>query len=127
MRQQSFTHHYLPQFYLRPWASADGLICEFRWPHSLLEARRKSPKATAHERHLYTVTGLPPEQQSVLEDEFFRMTDQTAYDALSFILANLDGTADMPSKLRSGLMVAGPPSIANTASAPKDDSALAID
>ena len=102
MRQQSFTHHYLPQFYLRPWVGADGLMCEFSRPRSLLEARRKSPKATAHERHLYTVTGLPPEQQGVLEDEFFRMTDQAAYDALSFMLANLDGTADMPSKLRSG-------------------------
>ena len=102
MKQQSFTHHYLPQFYLRRWAGRDGLICEFSRPHNLLEARRKSPKATAHERHLYTVTGSSPEKQSVLEDEFFRTTDQAAYDALSFMLANQDGIANMPSKLRSG-------------------------
>jgi len=102
MQQQSLDHHYIPQFYLRPWAGDDGLICVFSRPYARVEARRKPPRATGFERHLYTVPGLPPEQQSVLEDKFFRNTDQAAYDALQFMLANQDGSADMPSKLRSG-------------------------
>lgn len=102
MQQQSLVHHYLPRFYLRQWAGPDGLICEFSRPYMRVQARRKSPKATGHKPGLYTVTGLPPERQSILEDDFFRRTDQTAHDALRFMLANQDGTGDMPSKLRSG-------------------------
>ena len=102
MKQQSITHHYIPQFYLRQWAGPDGLLCEFSRPHLEVTAQRKPPKATGHKRHLYTVTGLPPERQSILEDDFFRRTDQTAHDALHFMLGNTDGTGDMPSKLRSG-------------------------
>lgn len=102
MKQQSLTHHYIPTFYLRRWEGPDGLICEFSRPHIQVKPRRKTPEAAGHQRGLYTVTGLPPEQQSILEDDFFRKTDQIAHDALSFMLANADGAADMPSKLRSG-------------------------
>ena len=102
MKQQSLTHHHIPTFYLRRWAGSDGLICEFSRPHTQVKPKRKTPEAAGHQRGLYTVTGLPPERQSILEDDFFRRTDQSANDALSFMLANMDGTADMPSKLRSG-------------------------
>ena len=102
MQQQSVDHHYIPQFYLRPWTGEDGLVCVFSRPHVRLEARRRPPRATGFERHLYTVSGLPPGQRSILEDEFFRNTDQAAYDALRFMLANQDGAADMPPRLRSG-------------------------
>ena len=101
-KQQSVNHHYIPTFYLGRWAGPDGRICEFSRPHRQVRPLRKAPGAAGFLPHLYTVAALAPDRRSVLEDEFFRRTDQTASDALSFMLANLDGAADMPSKLRNG-------------------------
>lgn len=103
MQQHSLTHHYIPTFYLKRWAiEADGLICEFSRPHFQVKPKRKTPEAAGHQRGLYIVTGLPPEKQSVLEDDFFRKTDQIAHDALCSMLADPSGTADMSSRYRSG-------------------------
>lgn len=101
-KQQSFDHHYIPQFYLRRWAGPDGLICEFSRPHRHIVIQRKSPRAAGFQRHLYTVNGLPEGEQSILEDSFFRKTDQIAHDALRFMLGNGGGDQDMSAKLRSG-------------------------
>ena len=101
-KQQSFDHHYIPQFYLRRWAGPDKLICEFSRPHRRVVVQRKSPRAAGFQRHLYTVAGLPKGEQSILEDDFFRKTDQIAHDALRFMLGNGSGDQDMPAKLRSG-------------------------
>lgn len=101
-KQQSVNHHYVPTFYLSRWAGPDGRICEFSRPHTVVKPLRKMPEAAGFLRHLYTVPGLEPDQRSVLEDVVFKRTDQTASDALSFMLANSDGNADMPPKLRNG-------------------------
>lgn len=102
MPQQSFKHHYIPIFYLSRWAGADGRICEFSRPFKEARPLRKFAASAGWERNLYTVTGLEPERQGVMEDQFFKATDQTANDALKFMLANQDGSADMPPALRSG-------------------------
>lgn len=102
MKQQSRTHHYIPTFYLRRWAGEDGRLCEFSRPYRLVKPQRKSPEAAGHLRGLYTIPGLPPESQSILEDKFLRQTDQAASDALDFMLANTSGVDDMSSRLRSG-------------------------
>lgn len=102
MKQQSLTHHYIPQFYSKQWVGKDGRLCEFSRPHGAAKSQRKTPKAAGYLRDLYTVPGLPPESQSILEDRFFRQTDQAASDALDFMLANTSGFGDMPARLRSG-------------------------
>ena len=102
MKQQSLKHHYMPIFYLKRWAGEDGRLCEFSRPYQLVKPQRKNPEAAGHLQGLYTVSGLPPEDQSILEDKFFRQVDQTASDALDFMLANTSGVDDMSSRLRSG-------------------------
>ena len=101
-RQQSIDHHYVPTFYLRRWAGTDGRICEFSSPYREVKPLRKAPEAAGFIRHLYTVPGMEPGLRSVLEDVVFKRIDQHANDALAFMLANSDGTADMPPKLRNG-------------------------
>lgn len=101
-QQQSLKHHYIPCFYLRRWTAADGMVCEFSRPHKIVRPKRTPPEATGFQIGLYTVTGVEPASQSVIEDDFFRRADQKATDALAFMLANHDGSADMPSTLRSG-------------------------
>lgn len=101
-KQQSSDHHYVPTFYLRRWAGSDGRICEFSRPYREVKPYRKMPEAAGFKRDLYTVPGMEPGMQSVLEDVVFKRIDQHANDALVFMLANSDGTADMPPKLRSG-------------------------
>jgi hypothetical protein len=101
-KQQSIDHHYVPTFYLRRWAGRDGRICEFSRPFREVKPLRKVPESAGFIPHLYTVSGMEPGLQSVLEDVVFKRTDQHANDALAFMLANSDGTADMPAKLRNG-------------------------
>lgn len=100
--QQSIDHHFVPQFYLKRWAGADGRVCEFARPHRELIASSKTPKTTGYQKHLYTVPGLPPEKQSVLEDVVLKQIDQIGSDALDFMLGNPTGEKDMPNKLRCG-------------------------
>ena len=100
MAQQSFRHHYIPVFYLRAWTDVSGILCEFSRPRLRVLPKRVAPKGTGFERHLYTVPGLPMEQQSVLEDKFFRDTDAIASEALRFMLTT--GGHDMSDHLRNG-------------------------
>ena len=102
MNQQSLIHHYIPTFYLRRWAGADEQICQFSRPYKEVKPHRKAPEAAGYQRGLYIVPGLPPETRSILEDKFFKQTDQAANDALQFMLANTDGLGDMSPRLRSG-------------------------
>lgn len=101
-KQQSVNHHYVPTFYLSRWAGPDGRICELSRRHTEVKPFRKMAEAAGFLRHLYTVPGLEPDKRSVLEDVVFRRIDQTASDALLFMLANSDGNAEMPRKLRNG-------------------------
>ena len=100
MSQQSVRHHYIPVFYLQAWADQDGSLCEFSRPRDRVISKPVGPKGTGFERHLYTVPGLPKERQSILEDEFFRDTDNVASEALQFMVRT--GGHDMSDRLRNG-------------------------
>jgi Protein of unknown function (DUF4238) len=52
-------HHYIPVFYLKQWAGADGRICEFSRPYDRVKARRVFPDATAYVHGLNKIWGIP--------------------------------------------------------------------
>lgn len=100
MAQQSFRHHYIPIFYLQAWTDVCGKLYEFSRPRFQVTSKHVVPKGTGFERHLYTIAGLPKEQQSVLEDKFFRDIDTTASDALRYMINT--GGHNMNVHLRNG-------------------------
>ena len=76
-------HHYIPIFYLKPWCGADGKLCEpRRWPDGV-KAMRKAPKATAFERDLYKVPGMPEERAQDVEKRVMGVTDDWGTNLLS--------------------------------------------
>jgi Protein of unknown function (DUF4238) len=80
-------HHFNPEFYLRQWAGADGLICEIKKDHGKVQAQRKSPKATGFQRDLYRIDGVPDEHAQHVEKNFMAPLDNDAARALQKILS----------------------------------------
>lgn len=77
-------HHFVPEFYLRAWASPDEsqsarLTC-FKWILGQLKSDRISPKGAASERFLYSRHSAAPDQRQSVEREFFgaRIDDPAA-------------------------------------------------
>lgn len=81
-------HHYIPVFYLKQWAGADGRVCEFSKPYDRVKARRIHPDGTGYVRGLNTIPGLPPHEADYLETYFMQLTDNYASRALRILLAN---------------------------------------
>jgi Protein of unknown function (DUF4238) len=71
-------HHYIPVFYSRGWAGANGLVCEYSRPHDAVKAKRVSPDGTGYVRGLYTVPKHDPSLSNYIERDFFRITDNAA-------------------------------------------------
>jgi hypothetical protein len=92
-------HHYIPTFYLKQWAMADGRICQFSRPHHRVVSKRKHPEGTGYMDGLYSVEGAPAEIKSYIEDYFLAQTDQLGHDALQYFL---NGEVDISHELRSG-------------------------
>lgn len=46
-------HHYLPQFFMRRWVDADGMVTEYRRPRTELIVKRKHPAQTGYIVDLY--------------------------------------------------------------------------
>lgn len=91
-QQKSVRHHYIPEFYLRHWLDPNrGQLVEFSRPrpNGPVVDRWKYPKATGYENNLYTIPGLPEKDQTVIEDKFFKIVDNTAADAVRKLI--LDG------------------------------------
>jgi Protein of unknown function (DUF4238) len=84
-------HHFNPEFHLRQWVGADGLLCEIKKSHGKVEAQRKSPKATGFERDLYRTDGVPAELAQHVETNFMSKIDNDAARALQKIVTG-DGT-----------------------------------
>lgn len=92
-------HHYLPVFYLKQWAGADGKICRFSRPDGRnVIAKRVSPEYTAFVENLYAIAGYPPEQAQQIEEGFLRPIDSGAADALRILIS---GGEIYSSRLRS--------------------------
>ena len=120
-------HHFIPECYLKRWAGADdGRLCEFsRRPHGIC-ARMTHPGGTGYEWNLYTEPVFGADQQNVLEEQLFRVTDQQASDALDAFTAT--ESADLSAELRSGwarfiraLQQRNPESVAHLRGAMQDE------
>ncbi|MDX3925165.1 MAG: DUF4238 domain-containing protein [Shinella sp.] len=87
-------HHYIPQFYLRPWLGADNKLTEYRRlkfpqePVPRLEIKRRGTKETGYEENLYTIPGALETKQNV-EKIFMGMVDKRAADARDLLLQDI--------------------------------------
>jgi Protein of unknown function (DUF4238) len=97
-------HHYIPVFYLKRWAGADGKLCEYSRPHGeTTKGLRKAPKSTAFVRDLYTIPGAPPEAAQFVEKRFMKLTDDWASRAVDVLLSrHWSETTEMDTRKRVG-------------------------
>jgi hypothetical protein len=85
-QQAPVRHHFTPVFYLSAWA-VRGRVMRYYRPKDVAVASPIAPKNTGYENHLYTLQGMPPEQQEVLETQFFSPLDSRAAIAHKLLLA----------------------------------------
>ncbi len=83
--QPPISHHFAPVFYMSPWA-VDHRVMRYHRPHGPAVASRIAPKHTGYEDYLYTLQGVPPEQQQWLETYFFSPVDSRAAIAHQLML-----------------------------------------
>lgn len=85
--------HYVPQFYLRNWTrEPNGELWRCaRMPRGNLHDQSSSPKATAFEKDLYTLSSatpiVPAAAPYTIEEEFFKELDNDAAGALATLLS----------------------------------------
>lgn len=72
-------HHFVPEFYLRRWASR-GLVCGYYWDHRshFLRMKKSGAKAFCHEVDLYKLESEPRERSYLLETVFLGTVDDKA-------------------------------------------------
>ena len=92
-------HHYVPRCYLKGWAGADDLLCEYSRPFHKVIARRKHPSQTGWIDRLYTLKDVDPDKRDIIERVFFQRVDQDASDALDALRR---GQSGLPDHLRVG-------------------------
>lgn len=92
-------HHYVPKCYLKGWAGADGLLCDYRRPVGDVVVRRRHPSETGWIDKLYTLQEVAGPEQDVIEREFFKRVDQDAADVLAVFRR---GKAQLSAKLQVG-------------------------
>lgn len=100
MPQQTHKNHYIPCFYTKRWKGSHDKVYEYSRPHFKLVTKLKSPDSIGFKNDLYTLTGAAPGAQTMLEDEYFKVVDQLASDAIDFILEKPEQPLPLP--LRSG-------------------------
>lgn len=84
-------HHYIPIFYLKRWAGADGRVCEYSKPfRNKVVPRRVHPAGTGYTDRLYELRGLPADVAQVIEDGFFKAVDVSAAEALALLDKGLE-------------------------------------
>ncbi|WP_442577833.1 DUF4238 domain-containing protein [Mesorhizobium sp. ASY16-5R] len=81
-------HHYIPQFYLRPWLGADHKLEEYGHvpPTGEIRSRRRGTKSTGYEDDLYSIPGATAETRQNIERIFMGTVDKTAADARDMLL-----------------------------------------
>lgn len=95
-------HHYVPIFYLKRWAGADGRLCEYSCPYRQTKAKRKHPAATGYVDGLYTVPDLPPEQAQYVEKQFMQKIDDWAARAVAVMLRGDSKSSDIDARMKIG-------------------------
>lgn len=74
-------HHFIPIFYTKRWAGADGLVERFTKYREVV-VRRVHPTRVGWQENLYQIPETAPEQSQALEERFFRQLDDIAARAL---------------------------------------------
>ncbi len=83
-------HHYIPVFYLKQWADANGRLLKFSRPYGeTVKHELTSPKKTGYERGLYRVPNLPEDLAEIVEREFMTKMDDLASEVLREFIANV--------------------------------------
>ncbi|WP_416408570.1 DUF4238 domain-containing protein [Agrobacterium rosae] len=84
-------HHYIPQFYLRPWLGPDHKLEEFgREPRSgQIRSRRRGTNSTGYEDDLYTIPGATEDTKHNIERIFMGAVDKTAAAARDQLMNNV--------------------------------------
>jgi Protein of unknown function (DUF4238) len=78
--------HYIPQFYQRQWAGADGRLCEYCLRHTSVKARMCYPAGSGYQPGLYTIRNVPQPIADHTENVFLSKTDSEAAEALRLLL-----------------------------------------
>jgi hypothetical protein len=80
-------HHYLPVFYLKQWANANGRIVRYHRPYREVVLGQIAPSNTGYEPYLYTLEGYPPAARQAIEKEFMGpVVDGPAAEALRILI-----------------------------------------
>lgn len=81
-------HHYIPQFYLRPWEGDDNRLQEFkRGYQSQVTTKRVFTKQTGYATDLYTLPGATEETKQNVEKAFMALVDNEAVKARDMMLS----------------------------------------
>lgn len=83
-------HHYLPEFYTRPWTGDDRCLERFiKLPDGTMHARRVAPRGIGWEMDLYAAPGLAPTAHNAhqLETAVFAPLDSAAAKVRDALLA----------------------------------------
>lgn len=81
-------HHYIPQFYLRPWLGDDHKLEEFGRvpPSNQIRSRRRGTNSTGYENDLYTIPGATEDTKHNIERVFMGTVDATAARARDMLM-----------------------------------------
>ncbi|MBS0377137.1 MAG: DUF4238 domain-containing protein [Proteobacteria bacterium] len=80
-------HHFIPIFYLKRWAGADGKVAVYSRKGGRVIVSRLSPRSTGFERGLYTLDRVEPATRQAVETEFFnKQIDDRAAVALESVM-----------------------------------------
>ncbi|WP_421738359.1 DUF4238 domain-containing protein [Caulobacter sp.] len=72
-------HHFMPVFYLKRWARADGCLEQFRrFAGRQIKPRRLAPTATGYSDDLYAMPGLSADLAQQVEKLFMQEVDSLA-------------------------------------------------
>jgi len=93
-------HHFIPVFYLKQWAGDDEQICEYRCRYHGVLPKRVFSDATGYVHGLYSVPGLPKEDEQYVEKKFMARIDGDAAVALQWILDESKPAGDLPDQLK---------------------------
>ncbi|TBA16126.1 DUF4238 domain-containing protein [Rhizobium ruizarguesonis] len=80
-------HHYIPQFYLRPWEGDDNQLQEFKRGYlNQVTTKRVFTKQTGYAPDLYTLPGATEETKQNVEKAFMALLDNEAVKARDMML-----------------------------------------
>jgi len=89
-------HHYIPQFYLRPWLGADHKLQEFRRGYGgKVQTGRYGPGSTGYVDDLYALPGVSDKTRHKIESMFMAPVDNSAALARDLLLQGLIPTGEL--------------------------------